>query len=165
MSSDSESSVVGGAPEPPVFRALYDGDAEALRDALADGADPDATNSNGYTALLWLVKFPLFHDELARLACMSALLEAGAEPNISSGPHYERGTPMRAAVFRLRSQPAVSRAVVSLLLRHGADVNLGSEMGLTPLHIASIFGCCEIIPVLLAAGADVNAILSETLGR
>ena len=31
-------------------------------------------------------------------------------------------------------------------------------MGLTPLHIASIFGCCEIIPVLLAAGADVNAI-------
>ena len=27
-----------------------------------------------------------------------------------------------------------------------------------PLHIASIFGCSEIIPVLLAAGANVNAI-------
>ena len=27
-----------------------------------------------------------------------------------------------------------------------------------PLHIAPIFGCSEIIPVLLAAGANVNAI-------
>ena len=66
---------------------------------------------------------------------------------------------MSDAVFIMQSQPAASRAVVSLLIRHGADVNLGSEeLGLTPLHIASIFGCCEVIPVLLAAGADVNAI-------
>ena len=68
---------------------------------------------------------------------------------------------MSEAVFKLRSQPAVSRAVVAMLIRHGADVNLGSEKGLTPLHIASIFGCCEIIPVLLAAGADVKAIYNR----
>ena len=68
---------------------------------------------------------------------------------------------MSDAVFRLRSQPAVSRAVVAMLIRHGADVNLGSRPGLTPLHIASIFGCCEVIPVLLAAGADLNAIYNR----
>ena len=59
MSSDSESSVVGEAPEPPVFRAAYDGDADALRDALTDGANPNATNSTGYTALRLLVRFYL----------------------------------------------------------------------------------------------------------
>ena len=162
MDSDGESSV---ASETPIFLAAYDADADALRDALTDGADPNARNSEGYTAIQWLIRVGHnSRNEHTRLACISVLLEAGADPNISSGPdtdtlHDERGTPMSDAVFMLRSRPAACRAVVSLLIRHGADVNIGSEeLGLTPLHIASIFGCCEIIPVLLAAGADVKAI-------
>ena len=39
---------------------------------------------------------------------------------------------MSEAVFKLRSQPAVSRAVVAMLIRHGAGVNLGSRRTLRP---------------------------------
>jgi hypothetical protein len=53
--------------------------------------------------------------------------------------------------------------VVRALIDAGADVTMahpdGSKApGLTPLHTAAIFGCAGSILLLLAAGADVNAV-------
>ena len=49
-----------------------------------------------------------------------------------------------------------------MLLRAGADVRIGTPNGMTPLHIAAMWGLGYIIPTLLAAGAEINAIFNYT---
>jgi len=46
---------------------------------------------------------------------------------------------------------------VEKLLRDGVEVNITTEKGLTPLHIASQQGSLMIVGLLIAHGADVNA--------
>jgi ankyrin repeat protein len=46
--------------------------------------------------------------------------------------------------------------IVSLLIAHGADLNLPSDQGSTPLIEAAKMGHAEVVGVLLAAGADAN---------
>ena len=70
---------------------------------------------------------------------------------------------MADVIFKLRSNPTALRAIVALLISGGADVTIGSAHGLTPLHIAAVFGCFDIIPVLVAAGAEVGAIFHRLL--
>ena len=70
---------------PPILRAAYEGDAHALRRAIADGADLHVEDEENYTALHWLVNnTPQGNDEL-RIACISALLDAGADVNRLGG--------------------------------------------------------------------------------
>jgi len=46
---------------------------------------------------------------------------------------------------------------VKQLLTQGVDVNVRSKRGWTPLHWATKYGNREIVDLLLANGADVNA--------
>ena len=48
-----------------------------------------------------------------------------------------------------------------MLLRAGADVRRGTGIGLSPLHVAAMWGLTFIIPTLLAAGAEVDAIWQD----
>jgi Ankyrin repeats (3 copies)/Ankyrin repeats (many copies) len=48
-------------------------------------------------------------------------------------------------------------SVVQLLLEHGADINAQSQIGWTPLHVASFNGVLEVVRLLLEHGADVEA--------
>lgn len=54
--------------------------------------------------------------------------------------------------------PRVQRAVIRLLIRHGADVNEIDKNGVTPLHRAVRFRSPAAVKVLLESGADPNAI-------
>lgn len=45
-----------------------------------------------------------------------------------------------------------------LLLAHGADVNAATDEGLTPLHLAAQSMNAELVSLLIAAKADVNAV-------
>ena len=47
--------------------------------------------------------------------------------------------------------------MVERLIREGADVNGLNVAGHTPLHMASIYGCTEVVAILIKAGAKVNA--------
>lgn len=69
-------------------------------------------------------------------------------------------TPIHAALYTL--EETGSQAVVTLLLRAGADVTLARDNGETPLQTAALSGCSDILPVLIAAGADVNAIYIDS---
>ncbi len=56
-----------------------------------------------------------------------------------------------------RASSAGHADVVTLLLGAGADVNLVSADGRTPLSIATRWGYSTVVKVLLDAGAAVNA--------
>ena len=160
MDSDGEDDT------PPLLLAAYAGDAHALRRAIADGADLHVEDEENYTALHWLVNNTPQSDDDLRIACISALLDAGADVNRLGGLHdFDRdqipGTPLMDAVFLCESNPgscAAERTIIDMLVRAGADPKIASADSFTPLHMAAVWGYWHIVPVLLAAGAEVNAI-------
>jgi ankyrin repeat protein len=79
------------------------------------------------------------------------LLEQGADPNIRGG---ELSYAISFACFRGSTQ------VLDLLLSHGAEINVGDEIGRLPVHFASLSGKLETI---IDAGGEVNAL--DKLGR
>ena len=157
---------------PPLLQAAYEGDVHALRRAIADGADVniegevDEDGDGPYTALHWLVNNTPQADNDLRTACISALLDAGADVNRLGGNEdldfdEHPCTPLCDAVFLLTTDPdscRVERTIIEMLVRAGADPNIASTDGFTPLHMAAVWGYWHIIPVLLAAGAEVNPI-------
>src|SRR4051812_10339986 len=56
-------------------------------------------------------------------------------------------------------------AEVKRFLKEGYQANLFDELGKTPLHYAAIRGHLEVMYVLLAAGADVNANDERVIGN
>ena len=158
----------------PILAAAKSFDYLALRRAIAAGADLHVEDEDGYTALHWLCNNkPHVYDERTvsqftadRLACISALLEAGADVNKVGGHNEEYDgedpcTPLLDALFEFRKNRTECEAITTMLLRAGADVHRGTEDGLSPLHIAAMWGLAFIIPTLLAAGAEVGAIWRE----
>jgi ankyrin repeat protein len=130
-------------PESPVADAAMRRDATAVKLLLKQGADVNAAQGDGMTALHWAA---MHNDaELARM-----LLYAGArkEAATRNGTY----TPLHLAA---RTGGA---AVVKALLDAGANANLATTSGgATPLHLAAAQGNTETIAALLDHGAQVNA--------
>ena len=126
----------------PVADAAMRGDAAAVRELLADGADVNAAQGDGMTALHWAAERG--DPDLARM-----LLHAGAavEPVTRIGSY----TPLHVAA---RSGSA---AVATLLLDAGAGPATTAGAGTTPLHLAAAAGSAELVAALTERGADPNA--------
>ena len=104
------------------------------------GADVNAVNTRGYTALSQAIVSP----SVAKI-----LLDHGADANITD---IDGGTPLIFASY------IGDTSTVSYLLDAGADVNAKELRGLNPLILAvSGKGNIEIVSMLLEKGADVNA--------
>lgn len=71
------------------------------------------------------------------------LLQAGVDANTRDGKSHDQAPALYVAVcLKLQN-------VVFLLLHHGADVNLSTSWGNTPLHAAADHGHDEILTMLL----------------
>lgn len=130
-----------GGSTPLMYAVLY-GDADSVKMLLEAGADPNATNEAGATALLWAV------DDLDK---SRLLLKAGADANARSD---DGRTPLLAATRRVGAAD-----VVKLLLDHGAkaSVTAHSYRGpTTPLRQAADQGDADVVRMLIDAGADVK---------
>ncbi len=128
----------------PVADAAMRGDAGAVAALLAGGADVNAAQGDGMTALHWSARNG--DDALAR-----TLIEAGA--NVHAGTRIGHYTALHMA------GEVGAGDVVEMLLGAGADpsarvVGAGSP---TPLHFAAASGSVRAVDALVAAGADVNA--------
>jgi ankyrin repeat protein len=161
-------------PEAPLIAAVKSVDIGRTRALIGQGADVNAPQPDGATALHWAVHrnnfeaadllirsgarvnavnelgaTPLWLSALNGSAPMiERLLTAGANPNIalSSGE-----TPLMTAA---RSGNATA---VRLLLAHGASANAAGFRGQTALMWAAEQHHAEVAKVLIENGADVHA--------
>ncbi len=126
---------------PLMYAALY-GDAHDVRRLLNGGANPNASNDSGATALMWA----LDDAEKTRL-----LLEHGADPNARSDGGR---TPLVIAAGRYGSS-----AVIKLLLDHGAHPSQqgSGDTGGTPLQAAAYAADDSVVRMLIDRGADLKA--------
>ncbi|MCC7417904.1 MAG: ankyrin repeat domain-containing protein [Acidobacteria bacterium] len=135
---------LSAAPAPaPVADAVMKGEPDTLKALLKQGADVNAAQPDGMTALHWAA-------DRGDAALADMLLYAGADASaVTRVGHY---TPLHIAA---RNGNA---AVGKRLIEAGADVSARtSPGGATPLHLAAEGGSVELIDALVAAGADVNA--------
>src|SRR3954468_12743135 len=155
--------------------AAMNGNREAVKALLKEGADVNTTQADGMTALHWaaqkgdveLAKVLLYASANLKAttriggytplliaskngdaAMIEALTDAGADANT---PTTNGTTPLMLA------SAAGKAAAVSALLAHGADVNAKETVkGETALTFAAAFGRADVIRVLTAKGADVK---------
>lgn len=110
------------------------------------GADVNAIARNGATVLMCALDSPN-----SALMC-KMLIEAGAKVDLVA----QKGdrSALHAAFYNVPIVPEI----IKTLLRAGADANLISSGGFTPLHYAADFAFAEEIETLLAYGADIDAV-------
>jgi len=141
--------VAGSAPgqvvtaESTVASAASQGDMDEVRNLLRGGADVNAAQGDGMTALHWAAA----RDDRALadlLIYAGASLEAGTRVG-----HYE---PLHVAAREGHA------AVAEALIAAGADpMARTSNSGATPLHLAAASGDARTLRALIVAGADIDA--------
>jgi ankyrin repeat protein len=124
-----------------VAAAARDGDIEAVRAQLADGADANAVESDGSSPLLWAA-----YQSSPELVAL--LLAGGADPNAANQFGM---TPL------LQASRYGDVATMSALLAGGADLARAAREGETPLMAAARSGRVDAVELLLQHGQDPNA--------
>jgi ankyrin repeat protein len=133
----------------PVADAAMRGDTENVRSLLRGGADVNAAQPDGMTALHWTA---LGGD----LKTMEVLLYAGAATEALT--RVGAYTPLHLASSRGHA------AAVARLLNAGSKVTALTATGVQPLHLAAQAGDVETVKALLDGSADINA-KDKTHGR
>jgi uncharacterized protein len=123
----------------PLILAAYWAGPREVKDLLARGADPNAKNDSGVSAL-----FPATDN----LETTKLLVDAGAEVNART----EAGD--TALIVAARRAGAVP--VAAYLLEKGAEASAATQGGVTALHRAATSGDVQMLKLLLDRGAKVN---------
>jgi ankyrin repeat protein len=130
-----------GAERPPLVDAAKNADREALRTLLKQGANVNAAEADGTTALHWAS----YRDDVESA---DLLIRAGAKVNAAN----DLGA---TALWTASLNGSV--AMVRRLLEAGANPNAALLLGETPVMVAARSGHPGVIEQLLARGANVNA--------
>ncbi len=158
-------------PTLALYPAIERGDIAQIERHIQWGTDLNQANPDGRTPLHVAAK-------AGRWVVVKLLLKHGADINALDS---EGRTPLYNAVMAGRTQVAemlikrgakfdsdqllleavsnriVDRDVFRFLLHQGADINVVTEQGETPLHIAVKRGYRVISKILIGNGADINA--------
>ena len=155
---------------PDLVTAIRDGDAQAVRKLIDNGADVNARDAEGNTPLI-LASF------YASPTCVALLLENGADANAANkagvtalhraATNYEKtrllvdaGAKVRVRTADFGNTPlmlAARRAgnarTVKLLLERGANATEHNNAGISPIISGAASGDLETVQFLLDAGA------------
>ena len=123
-----------------LMNSVKSGDAKAVRALLAQHADVNAAEADGFTALHWAAQRD--NREIAGL-----LLAAGADVKAASQYNI---TPLSLACTN------GDAVLIDRFLKAGADPNATSEQGQTALMTAALTGKVDAVKLLLVRGAGVN---------
>jgi ankyrin repeat protein len=158
-----------------VVDAAMQGNKEAVRALLKQGADVNTAQGDGMTALHWaaqkgdvdLAKTLLYAGAnvkaATRVGGYTPLLVASRNGNadmiqalVSGGADPNSATMNGTTALMFAAQAGYPDAAAALIAR-GADVNAKEKVkGETALMIAAAYGRAEVIRVLTAKGADVK---------
>ncbi len=122
------------------------GDADGLRKLLAAGADCNARDGDGATALMLAA-------HAGAIELVKTLIAAGADVNATD----ERGW---GALMKAAYNADLDRGfadVAQVLIDAGANVEAPIGYGVRPLMLAAGYGETAVVETLLRAGADVLA--------
>ena len=111
------------------------------------GADVNAQDLNGNTALMWAVSVNRSWEDKGPL--VSLLMDGGADPNISNNRSM---TPLLLAAMNKEGA-----GVITVLAEQGANLNLRSDEQMTALMFAAAYGWKDNVDLLLDHGADIDA--------
>lgn len=167
--------------------------AAAVRKLIAEGADVNARGQYGLTPLHLAVRAPYTKTEpLPSVDVVRALIEAGGDvnarddhartpllravPNEDDATHERRalelfqvlrsegaGVPSDVKDGRAGAFAGTCPSLYTELLDAGAAIDVRDDNQQAPLHRAAARGKASIVEILLARGAEVNAI--DGLGR
>lgn len=130
----------GADPQEELDNAIIAGDRERVAWLLGHGADANARFGDGYTPLTNAARFG--HADV-----VSLLLQHKADVNAADIGHW---TPLMYAAW------IDNAALVRVLVSKGAKLDAGDEDGLTALGVAAQNGKAHALTALMEAGADVN---------
>ena len=173
----------------PLVMAAMNGHFDLAKFLIDWGADPNLSNEQGLTALYaavdmqwapkgWYPSPDIGQEKISYLDLMKVLLEDGADPNArttkklwfrSFGDHSWVDTAGATAFWRAASSTDI--AAMKLLVAHGANPDLPTSGGTTPLEAACGIGWgyhysmnspdytwMDGVKYLVQLGADVNAV-------
>ena len=131
------------APDAPLADAAMRGDVDAVRTLLEEGADVNASQGDGMTALHWAA-----HHGNVEITELLTYAGALVEPRTRLGKY----TPLHLASREGHA------GVVNALLAGGADPDAVTSTGsVTALHLAADAGSVETIEALAGHGAELDA--------
>lgn len=139
-------SMFWAVPPTPLHDAAWKGDVAAIQRLVKSGADVNATDDIGATALYWAAggghpfgPHRCGTEAADRPAVIAALLELGADPNLQD--HRPQGmgrssgwTPLFVALHHQQFRTA------RMLLEHGANPAIRSDQGMSALTMAEAEG-------------------------
>ena len=143
----ASASVMLAAETTPLGAAESGDHAAAMRVATTKGANVNATDADGSTAIMYAAAN-------GDLELVRVLIKAGANVKLKS----QLGTSAITEAAIIGSAP-----IIEALLKAGADPNFKTPNAETPLMAAARSGKVEAAKALLDAGADINA--KETWGE
>ena len=109
---------------------------------LAEGADPNAQDAEGTSALLYAVN-------VGGLKLNQLLIDRGADVNVKRTTSYRSTALMEAAG---RNNVALAK----ILIENGADINIRDTFGDPAINWAAYYGHIEYVDLLLESGASWN---------
>jgi ankyrin repeat protein len=122
-----------------IYHGAEHNDLALIQQGLAGGGDVNVSNLQGVTPLILAVK-----NWPQNIQMITTLIKAGANVNVVSSDT----SPIHEAVRKNSQQ------VLTILLDHGAQINLHLADGKTPLHLAVQQSLMDMITYLLSKGAD-----------
>ncbi len=139
----------------PLMCAAEIGSLDAMRLLIERGADVNAQNAFGSTALMWSVSDP---------AKVRLLLDHGAQVNTAAKSGRTAlivaaftSAAFTSAAFTSAAFTNPSAEIVRLLLAKGAKVDVMDQRHVTPLNAATFGNDTATVRLLLDAGTDLGA--------